>query len=97
MNLIVHRRAEVALRSLAPIDQKKIINAFEKIEYSSFEDLAKSRKFKKIRVATGEKLYLFQGTKRLRIVLSKESDSWIVEDIVDHDRLSRLLPKGGRP
>jgi hypothetical protein len=96
MHLIIHRRAEVALRSLNPTERKKILQALDLLQYASIEELNQSGKFHKIHAASGERLYIYRSSRRLRIVLSKNENEWTVEDIVDHDRLDRLLPGRGR-
>ena len=37
------------------------------------------------------KLYSYQATHRLNLIISITQDKWIVEDIIHHERLNRLF------
>jgi mRNA-degrading endonuclease RelE of RelBE toxin-antitoxin system len=96
MQLHLHRRAEVSLRSLEPAEQKRIHRALAelsggpKLPYSSPNLKRLSGGF------SGKKLYTYRASPRLRLILSLEADECTVEDIVDHDRLHRLFPERGQ-
>jgi len=96
MQLRLERRAEIAFRSLSQIDRRRIEAALHEISSATPGELTLSRKLRKLLSASGEKLYVYRGSKRLRIVFSILGDECIIEDIVDHDRLDRLLSKRGQ-
>lgn len=96
MQVRLERRAEIAFRSLSPIEQRHIARAMDEISSASPEELRLSRKLHKVLAASGEGLYVFRGSQRLRLVLSIEGDSCTIEDVVDHDKLNRLLVKRGQ-
>ncbi len=96
MQLKLERRAEIALRSLTQIEQRHVIRALNEISAVTPEELWLSRKLHKVISASGEKLYVYRSSLRLRLVLSVEGDSCTIEDLVYHDRLDRLLLKRGQ-
>lgn len=89
MNLLMQRRAEIAIRSLEQAEQSQVKQALSEISLLTLEDLKQSSKFKPM--DSDKKLYIYRGNQKLRLVLSIDSDKCIVEDVVDHDRLQRLL------
>jgi hypothetical protein len=97
VELEIHKRAEVALRSLGNADRISIHKALEKLRNINIQTLMRSRQLKKSQTPSGEPLYIYRGNLRLRIILSKQNSSWIVEDIIDHDRLDRILRERERP
>ena len=92
MNITMQRRAEIALRSLSKTEKGQLENALNELTSLSPMEFYRNSKIHKILSASGEKLYSLVGSRRLRIILSVHAESCTVEDIIDHDRLSRLLP-----
>jgi hypothetical protein len=90
MEIILQRRAEIAIRSLDKLEQKQIRRALDTISAVTLSELYQSPKFKKIRVGSGETLYMYRGNLRLRVLLSIQGDKCTIEDVIDHDKLSRL-------
>jgi mRNA-degrading endonuclease RelE of RelBE toxin-antitoxin system len=91
MQLHIHRRAEISLRSLGAVEQKRIHRALAelaaepKLPYSS-------PKFQRLSTGfSGKKLYVYRASPRLRLILSLDADGCTIEDIVNHDRLDRLF------
>ena len=91
MNLSMQSRAEIALRSLEKTEQNQVKRALSEISTFTLAELSQSSKFRILHVTSGEKLYIYRGNQKLRLVLSVDSDRCMVEDIVDHDRVDRLL------
>jgi len=97
MQLLIHRRAEIAFRSLQKLEQKKISSAFNELFATDRAVLFKNPKFYIIASGfSGKKIFGFKGSSKLRLVLSFDNDTCTVEDIVNHDRLERLIAKGGQ-
>jgi mRNA-degrading endonuclease RelE of RelBE toxin-antitoxin system len=90
MQVIMQKRAEVALRSLDARDRDRVSAAVSRLEQTGFRELSERGQIKKLRQAPGVILYVMRATNWLRIVLSFQNDRAIVEDIVPYDRLDRL-------
>ncbi|MNK93646.1 hypothetical protein D3C87_1138190 [compost metagenome] len=95
MQLRIERRAEIALRSLQKVDQKHIDRALTELVAL---DRVALRSSPKLRILmsdlSGKKLFVYRGSLKLRLVLSFEGDTCVLEDIVNHDRLMRLVKQG---
>src|SRR4051812_19709601 len=95
MKVILYRRADIALRSLGTVERKHIDKALRELEDINPKDFSRSRKIHRVTSAAGETLYVYRGSPQLRLVLSVHGDTCAIEDVVDHNRLDRLLFKGG--
>lgn len=97
MYLRIERRAEIALRSLQKKEQKHIDRALNELLES---DMATLRQNPKIHMLAsgpfGRKLFVYRGSPKLRLVLSFDQETFVLEDIVDHDRLDRLIKREGQ-
>ena len=91
MDIIIQRRAEIALRSLKQNEQKQIRKALAQIKSVEPKDLFKVPNLRKLRKELGKNLYWYRGNERLRLVLSINENVCTVEDIVSHDKLNRLV------
>jgi hypothetical protein len=89
MDLSIQRRAEITLRSLSPSERKKVNNSLNKLRLLADKKLLPAGGLRKLKSVD---LYSYPtGLKRrLRIILSKNDSGWVVEDIMDHDKYSRL-------
>jgi len=92
MDVLLQGRAEIALRSLDPPERESVHAALEVLEKTDLSALKSSRKLHALQPFSPERLYSFRVNKMLRLILSARLSEWIVEDIVNYDRLSRLLP-----
>lgn len=92
MNITIQRRADMALKSLSLMEKGQLESALKELKVLSATEFYNHPEIQKLISASGEKLYAFIGSKRLRIILSANADSCTVEDILDRERLSRLLP-----
>jgi hypothetical protein len=90
MELVIQQRAEIAIRSLSRFEQTQVRWALDEISAVASNDLYQSAKFRKLRVGSGETFYVYRGNPRLRLLLSIHGDRCTIEDVVDHDKLSRL-------
>lgn len=92
MNLELSRRAEVALRSLGEIEKRHFRRTFAELETVQPTDLSRHRKVHLLRLPDPgrEKLYIVKATPRLRAIMSIKENTYLIEDIVDHDRLTQL-------
>lgn len=88
MGINFQHRAHVALQSLDSRDQTATHKALSWLTSVPHEQMVRSPRIKKVQ---GLDLYILKIGIRLRAVLSRKDDVWTVEDIVDHDRLQRLL------
>jgi|CZKJ01.1.fsa_nt_gi mRNA-degrading endonuclease RelE of RelBE toxin-antitoxin system len=91
MNVRLQDRAEVALRSLDPPEQEKVHAAIQVLERNDLGKLRGSQKLRALKLASQERLYSFRVNNMLRLILSASPSQWIVEDIMQHDRLARLF------
>ena len=91
MNVRLQDSAEVALRSLDPPEQEKVHAAIQVLERNDLGKLRGSQKLRALKLASQERLYSFRVNNMLRLILSASPSQWIVEDIMQHDRLARLF------
>lgn len=94
MKVLIQRRAEIALRSLDPPERRKVEEALRWLESTDPSALNASPKLQKLKLASPRLLYSLRVGNRLRVILSFNPTEWTVEDIVDHDRLVRLIRDG---
>lgn len=97
MHLSIERRAEIALRSLQKSERKHVERALNELLSSDRAALQQSPKLHKLASGfSGRKLFVYRASPKLRLVVSLEDDVCVLEDIVDHDRLDRLLKREGQ-
>ena len=97
MRIILQRRAEIALRSLDKAEQNKITRSLSELSFTDQERLRSNQKIKKLASGvSGKILFIYKGSKKLKLILLFEGDTCIVEDIIEHDRLNRLMGKRGQ-
>lgn len=96
MNIQIERRAEIALRSLHGVDQKQVTHALHELNSLEMQAFYRHHKIHKVVSPTGETLYIYGGGMKLRLVLTIDGENCRVIDIVDHDRLGRLLLDRGQ-
>ena len=95
MDLQIRRRAEIALRSLQKVERKQIERSLDELLASDRVSLSSNPKFRLLAAGfSGKKLVVYRGSTKLRLVLSFEGDTCILEDVVDHDRLDQLAKRG---
>jgi hypothetical protein len=92
MNVQLEGRAEIALRSLDQPEQEKVQAALQVLEKTDLGELMGSQRPRAMKVAPQETLHSFRVNKTLRLILSASPSQWVVEDIMQRDRLARLLP-----
>ena len=96
MQLRIERRAEIALRSLQKIEKKRIDRALNELLEFDQTTLRHSPKIHMLMSGiSGSKLFVYRGSPKLRLVLSFEDETCVLEDIVDHERLGRLVKQEG--
>jgi hypothetical protein len=97
MQLRIERRAEVALRSLEKIEQRHISRSLNELLASDRATLTRSPKIHILSAnQSGRKLFVYRGSPKLRLVLSFENETCVLEDIVDHDRLGKVIGREGQ-
>lgn len=96
MILIVQKRAEVALRSLSGEERDKVSSAINDLLSLSITDFSNHPKIHAIRLQSGEKLYTYRLNNKLRLVLSIDDDTCVVQDLVNYDRFTKLLHNRGQ-
>ena len=79
------------MRSLDPPEQEKVHAAIQVLERNDLGKLRGSQKLRALKLASQERLYSFRVNNMLRLILSASPSQWIVEDIMQHDRLARLF------
>jgi mRNA-degrading endonuclease RelE of RelBE toxin-antitoxin system len=90
MEIVLQRRAEIAIRSLSKFEQKQIKRALDTISSVTPTELYQNPKFRKLRVGSGETLYMYRGNLKLRLLLTIQGENCTIEDVVDRDKLSHL-------
>ncbi len=97
MDIQIQRRAEIALRSLQKPERKQIERALHELLTSERADLKQNPKFSLLAAGlSGKKIAVFKGGPKFRLVLSFQDEICTLEDIVDHDRLNRLVKHEGQ-
>lgn len=96
MQILIERRAEIALRSLRGRDKKQIQRALEDIQELTPDTIFHHHKIHRFAASLRDPLYVYGGVMRLRLILKITGDVCEVIDIVDHDRLNRLLDGRGQ-
>lgn len=95
MQMLIQRRAEIALRSLQKIEQKQIDRSLRELSEQDRSTLQRSQKLHMLVSGfSGKKLFVYRGSTKLRLILSFDGETCVVEDLVDHDRIDRLVAKG---
>ena len=91
MQVVLQRRAEVALRSLHEREKKRIARAIDMIADSDRRTLLQSGHVKKIAMP-GPDLYVYKAGLKMRLILSFEFEEevCVVEDILSHDAFTQL-------
>lgn len=83
----IERRAEIALRSLDRAERSRVESALVMLGRTKPSQWMESGKIKALRPDLPNRLYSLRVS-RLGVILSAANQSqWVVEDIVDHDRL----------
>ena len=93
MNVVLHRRAEIALRSLERAERNRISRELDALETLGPADLRQSGKLWKLATPSGEDLYSYTGSPQLSLVLSIEANAYVVQDVVARDRLNQLFSR----
>ena len=96
MKLRIERRSEIALRSLQKNEQQHIFRALDKLLVSDRATLQNNPNAHIFKLVSRKRLYVIKASPRLRLVLSFDNETCVLEDIVDHDRLDRLLKREGQ-
>lgn len=97
MQIQIHRRAEIALRSLQKDEQKQINSALAELSILDRASLYGSPKFHRVAsLMSGKKLFIYKGNRKLLLVLSFDDETCVIEDVVDHERLKKLGAIGGK-
>lgn len=97
MQLRIERRAEIALRSLQKIEQNHIARALSELAASDMAILRQSSKLHKLASGfSGRNLFVYRGSPKLRLVLTFDGNTCVLEDVVDHDRLDQLILREGQ-
>lgn len=98
MVLVIQRRAEIALRSLQTAERKQVERSLRELFAVDREALRDNQNLHAVRPRrSGQQLFVYKATPNLRLVVSfPENDTCLVQDIVDHSRLDRLLDQGGQ-
>ena len=95
MNLLLERRSEIALRSLRGVDRSQVVRMLDLLQAVSPSELPQQQLVQKVRLADSQHLFIARAGRRLRLLLSLEGENCRVLDIVDHDRLERILLERG--
>jgi hypothetical protein len=92
MELSIQRRAEVAFRSLHGTEHDAVKRALAKLSMLDRMDLRGDRNFKILATRfSGREIAVYRASNRMRLILAFHEDACIIEDIVDRDRLGRLV------
>ena len=94
MNIIIERRAEIALRSLESNEQQEISKALNIISSVTSNELPQILDLHQVNKSSEENIYEYRvstGKQKLSLVCSFQRKKCIVEDVVAQDKLERLL------
>lgn len=93
MNITFQHRAEIALRSLEPMEKEQINKVIKLLIKFNSKEALNSNKIHKLSRAnelTKEGLYSYRANNRLRLIMSVNNDDCVIEDIVDCERLNKF-------
>jgi hypothetical protein len=90
MRVFIHRRAEIAIRSLSAAEQKRVARALTALGAMKPQELIGHQNLRQLATPSGAPLFTYRMGESLRLVLSLDSDQCTIEDVVDQDRLARL-------
>jgi hypothetical protein len=90
MNVQRQRRAEIALRSLSKTERKQLEHILDTLTPLSSLEFYQNPNIDKLTSGSGRTLYVLKGTLNLRIILSVNAETCMVEDIFDHNDLEQL-------
>jgi hypothetical protein len=90
MDVVLHRRAEIALRSLPPKDHTQVLASLRRLTAEPLSALTSTGKVRKIS-GPSKGLYSYRATPRLRLVFSTQSNKYLIEYIADHDHLEKII------
>lgn len=96
MILVIQKRVEVALRSLSGKERDSFSSAINNLLLLLRKDFSNHPTIHAIKLQSGEKLYTYNLSNKLRLVLSIDDDTCVVQDLVNRDRLTRLLHNRGQ-
>ena len=97
MQLHIERRAEIALRSLQKNEQNQINRALNELLDLDRATLMQSPRLNILASGfSSRKLFVYKGSPTLRLVLTFDDDMCVLEDVVYHDRLDRLVKREGQ-
>jgi hypothetical protein len=93
MTVSMAGRAEIALRTLRPTEQGKVLRAVSLLGTYDAGQLVSSDNVRRL-TGSAEGLYAFRASPQLRVLFSRRGDGYIVEDIVRPDRVKHLQADG---
>jgi len=91
MEIKLHNRAEVALRSLDAQTRKRVMAVLHDLELKTFKSSNRRGQLRKLGDTSHADLYVARATAQLRLVVSIKNSVLTVEDIVPLDRIDRLM------
>jgi hypothetical protein len=90
----VRDRAEIALRSLSRDEQRKVRRALRSLNADGLQDLNSVGPQRLAGYA--EDLYFLRASDRIGVILSRQGDDWVVEDLVG-PRFTAVFAEKGSP
>lgn len=95
MQISIERRAEIALRSLEGAERTKVEIALAELLSVDARALHTNVNITRlVRESSGKNLFVYKVGKEMRLVISFEGDSCIVEDVFYRNRLAGFVGKG---
>jgi hypothetical protein len=82
-------QAQIAIRSLLPLDRERIQHHISLLEQFPRDDYVR-QKVRKLSGPDADDLYIMRATPTLRILFRHQGDSVEVVDIMTHERLQRM-------
>ena len=93
--LILHRRAEKALRGLPDRERPRVMKALKEMEHLDWPKLLKNPKVRALKQdyqGSMERIYVYRPSSRIRIIFTKQDYEAIqIVDIASHDALRRYF------
>jgi hypothetical protein len=94
MQIQIQHRAEVSLRSLGKAERTQIIHALDQLAATKSSLLYSNPNLRRLASKFPyKKMYIYEASQKLTLIISIEEDTCTVQDIIDQDRLNLLLPR----
>ena len=95
MDVQLHRRAEIALRSLDGAGKRRVDTVISRMRNLRKQDVWRALRADKLQTGVGAERYSIRANDQIRLVASILGDALLVQDIVPYERLGQVLESKG--